>query len=75
MYPAPIGRGKDNLIYSKATRPSSFFETPLVGQLASHSLPFGIPSLARFCDAKSHFLYRASGEFNAYVFKERKLFV
>ena len=46
-----------------------------LGHLTSHSLPLGSPSLARFCDAKSHFLYRASGEFNAYVFKERKLFV
>ena len=37
--PAPIGRDKDNLIYSKATRPSSFFETPLVGQLAARPPP------------------------------------
>ena len=66
MNPAPrgkIGRDKDNLIKTLATRPPSFFETPLVRHLTSHSLPFGIPSLARLCDVKSHIRYRASGEY------------
>ena len=50
MNPAPrgkIGRDKDNLIKTSATRPPSFFETPLVRHLTSHSLPLGSPSLAR----------------------------
>ena len=60
MDPAPIGRDKDNLIYSKATRPSSFFETPLVGHLASHSLHLDLPHALELSKSLLH--YRASRE-------------
>ena len=39
-----------------------------LGHLTSHSLPLGSPSLARSCDAKSHFLYRARGEYQNVAF-------
>ena len=40
-----------------------------LSQLASHSLPFGIPSLARLSDTKSHTFYRASGEYQNVSFQ------
>ena len=39
-----------------------------LGHLTSHSLPFGIPSLARWSYTKSHILYRASGEYQGVSF-------
>ena len=43
-----------------------------LSQLASHSLPFGIPSLARLCDTKSHTFYRASVEYQNVSFQRTK---
>ena len=58
MYPAPSG--KEGLAID-------------LGQLASHSLPLGSPSLARWSYAKLHLHHRESREYGGFSFLRTKI--
>ena len=59
---SPAAKGREGLVNA-------------LGHLTSHSLPFGIPSLARYVRRNRTFTIAHGGNTKAFLFKELKLFV